>query len=458
MALGNTGINEAAGSELEAVRKAYLPAVSQDLVTPDSYWQKGAVLPANMRNTRFYTYATLYDGEADCVADNNDFPITFSYRNWFAEVANFYRDFLMNEPPKSTSPLQDMLNNELRRGIVHLVAHGVCIFAVEDGTSESGTTGEALIEAIDPRYFYPLPPETDDPMDGASGDDEDDGAIEGVEVYAEGATAVIVRIDGTERTYAFKGEADNWGYPSGELDSQIASVDGLPDRRYYAVALAPEDGFYGSSIFRDMLPAVGQHTELMSSYLSQLKISANILTAKRAPGASIRTGLPTEAAENQKTGKNSIQLAQLYGTLVEGVEELSFVSGVVSPESFAMPLDRIERSIYSIAAISPTLAGQFNDQSILVASGVAFEKSFIRTAAKLNEIVNDFLPLLETVLAAAGAPAEVTWVNPLRALDDQQRAAAVPEPTQAPPVEAATSDESEQEETPAPDGTGVDGE
>lgn len=411
MPLTGTQIDETL-TTAQDVPKVYLPAVSQDVTTPEEYWGAGADVPATARNRRFYIYSLLYDGDTEYVANASDFPIVFAYRNWFSEVANFYRDFLMNAPPESTSDLQEMLNDELRIALVHLIAHGVCIFAVEEG----------LIEAIDPRYFYPLPEPV---MDDESGTGEDEismteGQIFGVEVAPAGPGHIMVRSGTFEYTFTFKGESVNWAYPDGEIGDLVSLVEGMPERVYYTVALAPEDGFYGASVFKEMLPAVGQHTELFSSYLSQLKTSANILTGTRAPGSTIRTNLP-DAASSKKDGSNNIKLAQLYGTLVEGLENLSFVGGVISPESFKMPLDRIEQSIYSIAGISPTLAGQYNDQSVLIASGVAFEKSFIRTGARLNEILQDFLPVLARILAAAGAPAPVEWEHPLRALDMQSR-------------------------------------
>lgn len=370
-----------------------LQSVSQDFTTPFDFFKRGAQIPGNERNLAFYRYNLLYEGNHRIVVRGKDFPMSLTYRNWFSEIANFYRDFLLSSPPESTSSLIDDLNRALRKAIVHLISHGVAIIAAQPNE----------IAAVDPRYFWPL-----------------DGFVNGQRYAAEiqpfGPDSVRVRVLDRITTYRFKGDEVNWAYPEGALGDVVEEIEAL-QRQYFVVALDPPDGIFGTSVFRELLPAVASYTELMSSYTSQLKTSANIVSIKReaSKAGSVTAHLPSTAAiDNPEL--DDIQLAQLYGTAVEGAE-LSFVSGVVSPESFSMPLQRVEQSIYSTAALSPTLVGQFRDQTTLIQSGVAFTKSFVRTNARIKEIIEAWLPVLTQVLSAAGSPAEITWENPLEALD-----------------------------------------
>ena len=375
------------------VVRGKLPPISQNFTTSQDYWTKNAEIPGNARNEYFYEYSLLYEGDSDLVVKSSDFPVSLVYRNWFAEVANFYRDFLMSTPPESNSSLIDMLNNQLRPALISLITHGVAIIAVEP----------QLIRSVDPRYFYPL-----------------DGFFNGgrfaAEVYPFGSKHVRVRMLNSIRTFSFDSAGDNWNYPTGSLGQDTADTLETGSAEYFVISLDPVDGLFGASVFREMLPAVAAYTELMSSYVSQLKTSANILSIERiTPSDAIATNLPNIAPTNHPNTP-PIQLAQLYGTAVENAK-LSFVSGVIDPEAFRLPLDRAEQQIYSISALSPTLVGQFQDRSTLVQSGVAFTKSFIRTSARISEIIAEWLPMLSQILTAAGSPADIVWPHPLEALD-----------------------------------------
>ena len=139
----------------------YLPVLNQDILVPFDYWQTGAEVPPKAvgpRQRRLYDYRRLYEGESGLVADAGQFPLSYSYRNWFAEIADFYRDLLMNTPPslEGQDEVMEMANDALRIGLINLLTHGVMGLRA---TMEYGP--EARIESVDPMHLYPAENEGD---------------------------------------------------------------------------------------------------------------------------------------------------------------------------------------------------------------------------------------------------------------------------------------------------------
>lgn len=287
-----------------------------------------------------------------------------------------------------------MLHDALRPALVDHIVHGVSILGVSPGD----------IVRVDPRYCYPL----DRPV-------ADDGALAAAVLVPRADRTLAVIQDGTETIHRLDhASSEDWSYPSGVLGQPVRRT-AVPPRRYYTVPLAPADGAFGASMVRALLPPVAQYTTLMSSYQSQIVACANILVAEPAETGSIRVDV--DAAEAGTT--RPLQVAQLLGRAVEGYADLRFVGGEVGEQAYLEALTRIEREIHDISAVSPTLAGWLTDGGMAIGSGVAFSRSFVRTSARLGEIIAAFLPVLEAALAAAGQPAELEWINPLERLDQQ---------------------------------------
>lgn len=104
---------------------------------------------------------------------------------------------------------------------------------------------------------------------------------------------------------------------------------------------------------------------------------------------------------------------------MEGYESLEFVSGVLPTESYVASLDRAEQRIYDAIGISPSLARRFSDSGLTVASGIALDRTYVRSAATFATIIEAFLPILEEITGQT-----VTWRNllePSVAAESQSR-------------------------------------
>lgn len=165
--------------------------------------------------------------------------------------------------------------------------------------------------------------------------------------------------------------------------------------------------YFGTSVFREMAEPVADYTSIYSHFLSQQKIGSMILTAKRATGEFPRVSLPAGASESG----DKLNLAQAYGSIVEGYESLEFVTGGLSTDSYFASLDRAEKRIYDAIGISPSLARRFSDSGLTVASGIALNRTYVRSAATFATIIEAFLPILSDITGSV-----VTWVNPLEAV------------------------------------------
>ena len=377
--------------------RGFLPVIAQATSLPAGYFKPNAELPKGERNERFYTYRQLFEGEAEHVFDAAHYPIINNHRNLFAEVANAFGRFLMAFPPEGTSTAMPMLVRALRPALTDYYVHGVGILAAE----------ASAIVHVDPRYLYILD----------TRDIEERAGPEIAEVRPLSETRVAIRIGNQETTYAFRNGGPSAHYPEGRLGDVVGRRVVEP-RTYHTVARNPDDDIFGSSLIRELLPAVSGRTEVMSSYLTQTKIAANILHIQEGVGGPV-ADLASDEMEGHEA-QETIAIAQMLGRAIMNVERMEFVSGDVDSEVYQKLLDEFEQEVWNISGFSPSLAAQFNDRNVLVQSGVAYTKSFIRTAAELNEVIHEFLPVLADVLAAAGAPADVTWVNPLEALDAMQ--------------------------------------
>ena len=388
-----------------------LPIISQDFYVPADYFQPGAELPGNYRNERFFLYQDLYDGEYESIINRKEFPIMFDYFNWFKYGADLIRDFIMSFPPESAHPLQEEMNNQLRQAITDYIIHGVAIFAVGEAADEE------LIETVRPQYFYPL--------------DDDGFAV----LNPFGPKQLEVRFDDYSQVFSQDyGDEANWYKIAGTLGSEDGEPKPETPRNFYTVSADPADGIFGDSVFRELAPAVATFTAISSHFLSQQKIGSLIIVAKRETATGPQVSLPPVGVEAVTEGASPIRLAQVYGPVVEGYESFNFIQGAIDSDGYQASLDKAEQRIYDTFGISPSLAQRFNNTGLGVASGVALERTYVRSAATFNEIIKSFLPIMQEILGV-----EITWENPLAALRED---ADVEEPANQ-PTEEPTDDDGE---------------
>lgn len=367
--------------------------ISQNFLMPSDYFQAGAQLPGNARNERFYAYQYMYDGEYGLFISKRDYPIYFTYYNWFQYGADLIRDFLMSSPPESSSAMQEALNKAIRDAITSYIIHGVAVFAVSEGE----------IEVIKPQYFYPL----------------DDGTVATLNPF--GPDRVEVRTSNQSQVHSLdRGQyIENWYTLAGTLGEPVGEPTTEPQRAFYTVAADPADGIFGSSVARKLVNSVANYTAVNNHFISQQRIASQIIHAKRESGTAVRHSFPQEGAEQVAEGKDPIQISRAFGTIVEGYEEFNFVQGTLDSASYRVTLDQAEQGIYDILGISPALVQRFQNTGMGVASGVALERTYIRSAATFKEIIESFRPVMEEILTEVGAPAEIEWNNPLAELADE---------------------------------------
>lgn len=372
----------------DSVTLGRLPVISQNFLTPADYFGPGAELPGNYRNERFFQYQDLYDGEHYIVVDQREFPVVFSYFNWFKYGTDLIRDFIMSFPPESSSPLQESLNEALRQAVTHYIIHGVAILAVGDGEQ---------IDVIQPQYFYPL--------------DDDSYAV----LIPDGPGRVEVRYSNYSQQFNLDQSDDyNWYGLNGTMGHEVGEPQAEDEREFYTVSADPADGIFGNSVYRELVPAAADFTSINSHFLSQQKIGSLIIVASRQSGNAPAVTLPAAGTEQVKKGATPLRLAQAYGTVIEGYESFNFVQGAIDSDSYRASLDQAEQRIYDIFGISPSLAQRFNNTGLGVASGVALERTYVRSAATFNEIIKSFTPVMEEILQT-----EITWENPLAALREE---------------------------------------
>lgn len=380
-------IPEADGED-RYVTAGRLPVLSQDFLTPADYFVPGAELPGNYRNARFYVYSDLYEGEHYPVIDSRDYPVHFSYHNWFAYGADLIKDFIMSSPPESSSPQTEELNEILGAAIISYIQNGVAVFAI----------GEDGMEVVQPQYFYPM----------------DDDTF--VTLRPFGPQEVEVRFPAYSVVHNLDhGDTENWYSLYGYLGHEVEdSIEAQPERTFYTVASQPGDGMFGNSTFRRLVPAVADHTAINSHYLSQDKIASMIVVAKRESGQQQRVDLPLEGRDRADKGEDTLKLARLYGTIVEGYESFGFVQGRLDPASYRESRSQAEQRIYDIFGIAPSLAQKLDTPGMAIASGVALERTYVRSAATFNEIIKAFTPVINEMLNT-----EIEWDNPLAALREE---------------------------------------
>ena len=378
--------------------RGYLPVISQNLTTPEDYFKKGAELPQNTRNERFYCYQMLYEGEySQLVNPEEDFPIVFEYHNYFSQIINMVVDFLMDKPPESSSPMIETLTKALRGAIVSYLLHGTAILAVDEFEGDDGGTAKG-VTLIDPRYFYPL--------------DNDD--VVTIEPFSN--KIMLVRNSLGEQQYEYNDAAeDNWYYPEGRLGEPTGEFTSLPQRTFFPVRAEPYDGeWFGHSVTREAAIAVAATTARDNDFRAQQRLASILLYGVREdPGTQTVADLDAGGAAAVEAGASPLEALRKHGGLLEGYKTLGFLQANMQEGAYTATLDRAEQRVFDVYGMSPSLAKRYQDTGLGAASGTALELIYIRSAATFDKIINAFLPVMEEVLEELGAAAEITWGNPL---------------------------------------------
>lgn len=194
------------------------PLISQNFLVPADYFKAGAYIPSNHRNERLGGYIDLLQGSYNRLISRTDYPVAFSYYNWFGYSTRLIRDFLMSELPEvGGAPIEDD-RTLLGSAITHYLACGVAVFA------RTENDGDGVMYLIPPHLFYPL----------------EDGQT--VHVVPQGPERVMLRMDAEVQLWTFQGVGiEDWQVPRGSLGEQLVQERSAPVRTIWTVRAEPAD-------------------------------------------------------------------------------------------------------------------------------------------------------------------------------------------------------------------------
>ena len=409
--------------------------IAQDVPTESGYWQDGAQVPATATFTRWHRlmqYRDMYDGDWSGF-DLRDLEVV---DNYFASITDFWADLMLAYPPTlapEDEALQADLTTALHECVVDYFRYGVALLYpyTEDD-------GQARVEAIDPRLWYPMP--------GGEGDVIlrfiEGKYVDVLELPLEGSD-VITRYEINERGGSTLRPADDAAalYTAQRvapfactLGQQVESntAPATEGRSVYPIARRPTYGDWGSSIYPEIASLVFEFSRRASDIaVINSEHAYPLLTETGEPdapnlGASLLDDRVTEGeAEDQdaRRFRHNRRRGQRY-RVPSGVG-LEYVVWDASLDAQYEEMDRVQQSIFRMTDTPQTLFGINTDQTPNTPSGEALRRSYIPTYLKSRQLQVAFLKAVNGCLAALGLEATtVDWPEPLERIDNDTKGAA----------------------------------
>ena len=358
------------------IRLPVFPPVNRDVGTPLEHWRERADLApkdASARVDRMIALRQLLDGLSSPLRLSLKKFAVPAYFNWFEDAADSYRDLL-----STTAPVGFPI-----AAVVDYLAYGVAII-----------DGEQLIK---PEDFYPVGLEADDGWTF-------------LRFYQQAKRVEVHQSTGRVRTFELNGRQLGALIDDDERPTELVVVTAEPRRT---------TSLWGDSMFERMADTVARLTLIDAAIDSGIYIHHSPVLYLKEAGASFTRGQMkplTDALNEEFESNRRVGQFQMLGP----DEELGYVVAQFDNRPVEEQRKSLVKRLNNITGIAPTLMGD-EENRLGVLSGTAISQTFIRTAARCNEIIRAFSPYI------AGE-----WQNPIERLTMDAEAAAQTKPPEQP--------------------------
>ena len=349
------GYREDYNGDAPLVRLPIFNEIAKDVGIPLDYWQAGVdVLPksASTRSLRMRAYRELLEGDYRPLKINTEAFAVVGYFNYFADSAEQYRDFLSVSAPEGF-PLA---------AIVDYLAYGLAIIA---GADEP--------ELNLPEDFFPAGMELEEgwtylrrfPLRKEVEVHQSTGVVTTYELPANGRQ--LGRVIGTS---------------SG--DSDLVVVPAEPRRNL---------SMWGDSLYQRMADTVARLTLLDSGIDTGAFLHSNPILWAKEQGSSFRQSQMQGIREDRDeafTARRKLGQIQVLGP----EEDIGYAVADLSLADEFTHRTNLMRQLSNVTGISPTLLGD-NENRLSTLSGTALRQTFIRTDARVREIIRAFQPYIQ---------------------------------------------------------------
>lgn len=378
---------------------------------------------AEERYNRLSMFKALYEGHASALGL---LPSEYAvFINYFSRFSNLVKFLLMAIPPDYQNLNEEAVsagyvNRILSEVIIDMTRYGTGLFWVND----------SVIEAADPRYWFPSGIKNDTtwisvkPMESADGQ-----TTSGADLTVWWQRDVMnVPVHSYAPYWSDDGQNISGGGPIMNANGEL--MPPLPGRVLFPVALSPIEGGFGPSVYQDMLSVVAELTRRQSSISHILDENADPILGAKArqqdgvpmPG---QIGPGDDATARQRLrqvtfGSATGRRRSAY-VLPQWAESVEYVTWDGSLTAAFTQMERMLTALASVTSVPESLYG------ILASgeqpSGVSLKRQHVGAWLYLETLQKLLIPVLVDVIeAAGGGQVEIVWLNPIDQLDGSDAA------------------------------------